>query len=382
MNTMSRPKKPGNKDLPPYVKVDRVKLKSGVKTYYKYVMPDGKTSSLGSNREEAVAAAIALNEHFNRHADLYSRVVNKHKAKRQNTIPPVGHAVAELAKRQAQKKYSDTSRDNLRQQNTQWADEWGDLRCDELTVQHISKFLNDKPYHSAVKHRTGLIELCQLMTANGWATENVADKTLKPIKPKKVRQRIEYEDLMAIREICPPWLQRGIDLALYSTQRRGDLVKMHRDMVSLADNTITVYQGKTENYDKPIYIKVDMHDELRAAVRNCLTSDIAFECPYLIAYRPKRISQQIIDAKPHLYCVTEDYFSKQFAKYRNKSGVYDHLKPDERPTLHELRSLGLHLITEKYGKEYAQALAGHSTEDMTDHYLEGHEIEPTLVSWR
>ena len=39
------------------------------------------------------------------------------------------------------------------------------------------------------------------------------------------------------------------------------------------------------------------------------------------------------------------------------------------PTLHEIRSLSARLYTEKYGKEFANALLGHKSAKMTDQYL-------------
>ena len=55
----------------------------------------------------------------------------------------------------------------------------------------------------------------------------------------------------------------------------------------------------------------------------------------------------------------------------------------ELPSLHDLRALGLYNITQQYGKKYAQALAGHATVKMTDHYIEGHEApKPEKISYR
>jgi len=96
-----------------------------------------------------------------------------------------------------------------------------------------------------------------------------------------------------------------------------------------------------------------------------------------------RINEQIRNAKLHPFAVTEDHITKQFKKYRDLSGAYDHLEPNQRPSLHDLRALGIYNITQKYGKKYAQALAGHATVKMTDHYLEGHEApKPERISYR
>ena len=49
----------------------------------------------------------------------------------------------------------------------------------------------------------------------------------------------------------------------------------------------------------------------------------------------------------------------------------------ERPTFHEMRSLGIKLY-EDVGVD-AQKLAGHTNRKMTDHYKKGHENEWTNV---
>ncbi|CAG68936.1 MULTISPECIES: hypothetical protein [Acinetobacter] len=43
------------------------------------------------------------------------------------------------------------------------------------------------------------------------------------------------------------------------------------------------------------------------------------------------------------------------------SEVYEHLEPRQRPSFHDLRAQSVYNITQKYGKAYAQALAGHVT---------------------
>ena len=96
-----------------------------------------------------------------------------------------------------------------------------------------------------------------------------------------------------------------------------------------------------------------------------------------------RMNEQARNAKLHPFAVTEDHLTKQFKKYRDLSGAYDHLEPRARPSLHDLRALGIYNITQKYGKKYAQALAGHTTVKMTDHYIDGHEApKPEKVSYR
>jgi integrase len=84
-------------------------------------------------------------------------------------------------------------------------------------------------------------------------------------------------------------------------------------------------------------------------------------------------------AKPHPCAILPDYLTKQFRKWRDESGVYDHLQPRERPSFHDIRALGIMLYFKAgYPKEYIMALAGHATEDMTNHYIDGHEQQQPL----
>lgn len=66
-----RPRKTGNKDLPPHVETNTV---NGV-TYYRYVMPDGVRHSLGKDKKEAVDAALTLNAELQRNSNLVNKII-------------------------------------------------------------------------------------------------------------------------------------------------------------------------------------------------------------------------------------------------------------------------------------------------------------------
>ena len=365
-----RPRKIGNKDLPPHTETNTV---NGV-TYYRYVMPDGTRHSLGKDKKEAVDAALILNAELSRNPSIADRILKKQHelAQQNNLVPPMSYVIEQYQKRLLLKKYAQSTRENQRYMLNEYLTKWGDRRANELSVLDVAALLNSKPAHSYIKHRIMLIDLCAFMTHQGWSTENVASKTMEAIVPSKQRQRHTIEGLMAIRAISPDYLQRAIDLALHSVQRRADLV----------NNTMTVLQEKSRNYANPIYIEVDMHPELQQAVLNCVSSPLAFQCPYLLHYRPYAITKQI-EQKTHHLAMTGDFLSREFAKYRDQSNIYSHLEIGQRPSFHDIRALGIKLITEKYGQAYAMALAGHADERMWKHYLDGHEErKPVKVSFR
>ena len=76
----------------------------------------------------------------------------------------------------------------------------------------------------------------------------------------------------------------------------------------------------------------------------------------------------------HWSAVTEDYLSREFSKIRDDTGLFHHLSQEERPTFHEIRSLGSDMYL-KSGLtiEEVQKMMAHSSDDMTKKYLAGHD---------
>jgi integrase len=379
-----RKRQKDNADLPPHVAVNVVK---GTK-YYRYTMPDGTRYNLGKNKVDAVNAALTLNAELNRNPDILQRIYARQikLAEQSNPIPTLGFAIDQFESRIEQKKYAQTTLANIHQQLARYRAEWGHIRVNAIEHLKITGFLNHLSPHAYVKHKNLLVDLWGYCVHQGWCQENIPAKTMQAILPDKQRTRHTLDAVMQIRAISPDYLQRAIDLALHSLQRRADLVKLQRTSVNVIKNTVTVLQQKTLKYATPVHIEIDMHPELAAAVQACLSTSLAFQCPYLLHYRPKRMTDQVIDGKLHKFAITEGFLSKQFAKYRDAAKVYDDLAIGQRPSFHDLRALGIVLITERYGKDYAMALAGHADERMWKHYTKGHagydQNDPVRISYR
>lgn len=373
------PRKVGNKDLPPHLEVD--KKKNGA-AYYRYVFPDGTRSSLGKNKQEAIDAAMALNTELSRNPDIVNKILNRYQENKAPTSPPINFAIEQFKTLHLYKKtYSPRSLEEIEYRLTEYLRVFNNRNMSDIMVIDIAVFLNSKTAHSYVKHRTLLVQLWAFCCHQGWVSDNIADKTMHAIVPAKKRGRHTLGALMQIRAISPDYMQRAIDIALHSIQRRGDEALLHRDHVDTEKNTLTVLQEKTKNYSKPVFIEIDMHPELRMAVDACLNTGIP--CPYLLHYRPSKLSSKIRAAKNHPFAMTPDFITKEFTYWRDQAGVYDNMGAGEKPTWHDIRALGITLITEKYGKEYAMALAGHADERMWSHYMSGHsEVKPVKVSFR
>jgi len=384
MRMTPRKRHPTNADLLPHMEVNTVK---GIK-YYRYVMPDGVRYSLGNDKRDAIAAALTLNAELQRNPEILSRILKRQEslAAKANPNPQLEFAIEKFRSRIEQKKYAKTTLANINQMLKNYLDLWSGMRVNEIEHLHITALLNELSPHAYVKHKNLLVDLWGYCVHQGWCTENIPEKTMQAILPDKQRKRHTPDAVMQIRAISPDYLQRAIDLALHSLQRRADLVKLQRTSVNIVQNTVTVLQQKTLKYATPVHIEIDMHPELAAAVQACLSTHLAFQCPYLLHYRPKRMTKQVMEGKLHKFALTDGFLTKEFAKYRDRSKIYDHLPMMQRPSFHDLRALGIVLITERYGKDYAMALAGHADERMWKHYLKGHagydQNQPVKISYK
>lgn len=350
-----------------------------ITTYYHYIFPNGTSKSLGQDREEAKHLAAILNAKFAdvKTQELLTGLIGAAVANPKN--PPINQVLDDFNEEVLKKQVlSERSFDEKRIKLDAYKREWGQKTVQTFEVFDLSEFLKGLSYHAYVKHRKLLIDLFQFCTHKGYREDNPALATLPPPMidqkgKKRKRKRHTWKGYQKIYGIAPDYLQRAMDVALRSLQRRSDLTGIHiPSHLDLKKNTIRILQDKSRNWEKPVYIEIEMGEELREAVRRCVKSDVP--CPYLLHYRPKRITKQIRESKLHPFAMTNNFLTKEFAKYRDLSGAYDHLPKEERPTFHSLRAFGIYLYKKAgYPDEYINALDGHADNRMLERYLEGHE---------
>lgn len=369
-------------------------VKSRGHAYYYYIMPSGELEPLGKNRKEAIEVAHALNLALRPSGDKATLILQK-----LNTPPepiklqqPTSNIMLKLlaeydeliliGERKEPNLISRTESEKRYKLNKYKAT-WGERLISSISVQDIASFLNDlskTSRHAYIKHRGLLKDLFAFAIQQGYRDTNPAAVTRTITAPERKKHRHTLEGYQAIRAIAPDWLQNAMDIALLSLQRRSDLTNLHRDQIDLEKNTILILQSKTRNYNEPIYIEIEMGEELRAAVDRCLNSGL--DCPYLLNTKPLRVTKAIAAAKPHIYTITSDHLTKTFQAYRDKSGVYDHLDIKLRPSFHSLRALGIWLYEKAgYDDAYISALSGHATDRQLQAYKAGHEApKPRKVS--
>lgn len=357
-------------------------------TYFRYKFPDGTRRVISTDRDEAFEAARALNQRFEKQrADDIAEQVLKPRPRRATPKNPKFENVIEAFNvRVLQKRrLADQTRANYRGMLDGYVERWPDRTIQEFEVHDLSNLLNECTPNTYPKHRKMLIDVFQYATSQGYRTDNPGLLTMPSVEaPEKVRQRHTTEGYRAIYEAAPGWLKNAMGLALYSLQRREDIVLLHRDAVR--GNFLRILQLKTRNYSNPVYIDIDMGEGLAEVVADCFESMKEIPCPYLLHRRPKRTpkreKQRNQKTKPHPMALAPDYLSQAFSRVRDTVGAYDHLPKLARPTVHELRALGIKLYEDAgYSDEYISALSGHGDGRMLEHYKrDHHDPVPRLVS--
>lgn len=347
--------------------------------YYRYKMPDGRRVQMGSDEQAAIDAAVALNLRFRREAaNLVDQALAQPKSPTKN--PSFHQLLDEYEKHLRDRGLAEATVESKVIKLREYRERWPHRTVQEFETIDISSLLKEKPHHAYGKHRVLLCDLFQFSSHQGYRDDNPATRTLeqKGKAPQKQRQRHTWEGYRATYAAADPWLQRAMGVALYSLQRRQDLCALHIDNVDLKRRTFRVFQQKSRNYQRPVYIEIEMGPELFNVVRSCVHSDVP--CPYLLHRRPVRIQKRDRKAKPHPFALSLDYLSKAFSAARDEAGAYDHLPLKQRPTLHELRAFGIHLYREAgFDDDYIGALSGHAGKQMVDHYAKDHEEQRPVI---
>lgn len=353
-----RPRSKKNRDLPDNLYVN-------AKGYYYRHPLTKKNHGMGADKARAIAAAKILNQRLvSTGVDLVAQVLGG--------ITITGLIDRYRAEYLPDKKLSarSASEEDIRLRRI--ARELGTQTIEQLTLKSLTDWLGNLTRSAYIKYRGQWVDLYRFACAVGIADRNIAEVTLIKDPAEKRRKRWTLEQYRATRAAAEPWLQVAMDIALTSLQRREDLV-MIRKKESFEDGRLLVRQIKT---GKRLAI------EIGGTLADSIAQARALHpfCPFLLGRKPER---DIRKGKAHPYQITPGYLTRAVAAARDATGLFEGWPAEERPTLHELRSLGAHLYREAGFEEgYIQALLGHSDRAMTEHYLDGHRDDWDQVSAR
>lgn len=374
---MNRPRNKRNKDMPPNLYADR---KAGA-VYYRYKHPHtGKSHGMGADRTQAILAAQQLNSMLMIEVSLVDRVLGK-----------TALFSAWLDKyekiRKDEKNLAEKTDKQLTYDCTLMKSKLGHLPVIDITVYHCAEFLDqwlaEGKRRMASRMRSQLIKCFDYAIAHGLADENPATKTL-PINAKVQRNRLTKTQFDAIYELAPAHIQNAMMLGLITLQRREDIAAMQ--FKDIRDGVLYVKQQKTsrakkgqrtDSINEAAHLAIQITPQLAEIIGRCRKTNIVSR--YLIHHLNGRKSSGVTNVAitPGMP-LQPDNITRGFASARNRSGLFDDLPQKQRPTFHEIRSLGAHLYRDQ-GID-PQALLGHTDAKMTKHYLDGHGIEWTVVS--
>ena len=349
-----RPRKRGNKDLPPNL--------YATSTGFEYRHPlTGKRHGVGSNRALAITRAKMLNERLMAQTD---RTVDRIAG---TAAPATVAAVLDRFRAEylPERTYSKSTAAEIGYRLARIERELGETAWPAFTLEQLSDWLRPLSRAAYIKHRGQWVEIFRFACSVGLSERNLAELTLVKKPGERVRERWTLAQYQAARAIAEPWLQVAMDFALFSLQRREDLVTL-RKREDFEAGRLLVRQGKT---GKRLAIKP------AGSLADVITRAKALHpfCPFVLGRKPER---DIRKGKTHPYQITPGYLTRAVADVRDACGAFDGWPAEERPTLHELRSLGAHLYREAgFDETYVQSLLGHSDAAMTRHYLDGHKVE-------
>lgn len=310
---------------------------------------------MGSNKSLAIEAAKELNALLMPESDLVAKVlgqvtVSKHVEWFFENVAP-------------EREYKASTLQMYQVQARKLTEAMGAVPVEEVSVQDVAELLEKYSARSANQIRQVAIDIFRVAVSRGLRTDNPAEATLKR-REKKARKRLSQEQYDAIHKLADTWLQNAMDLALITLQRRGDVSRMKFENVE--KGKLYVVQEKTEKYDTG-YLAIAIGPKLKAVIKRC-RDELA--SPYLVHRRPERKVKERA-GMDHWTQVKPQMVTRAFAEARDKTGMFDAMPENERPTFHEIRALGIKRCRDR--GDDPQKLAGHATERMTSNYDSGHE---------
>lgn len=238
----------------------------------------------------------------------------------------------------------------------------------DVTVKVCATFIREVTESDRARQQFRLVLGWILACAveEGWIDTNPALATRR-FQYERRRERLTKEVYAAIWDQAEPWLRLAMDLSLVTLLRREDVVSLKFSDVH--DGFLWVVPQKTEG-STLVKLKIRVGDELAALLSQARDAVLS---PYVIHRIPDRArpTDKRAAARQHHTQVMPEQLTRAFQNAREAAGICSH----NPPSFHEIRSLGGALANAS-GRtiEQVQALMGHSSATMTEHYLEGHDI--------
>lgn len=359
-----RPRKEGSKDLPPnlYRKTD---VRNGV-TYYTYRDPiSGRMFGLGKDKEAALREAVAANQAEHLKTSLNDRIA----APAATPARPFSKWLEEYTAIYEERGLAESSKSNAGMRLKRLNAEFGKQDIRDISTMGVAGYLGrlakEGKAQMARAMRSLLRDVFMEAMAAGWTDKNPVEVT-KAARVTIKRERLTLEMWRLIyAEAKSPWLQRAMELAVLTGQRREDIASMlFKDD---HDGHLHVIQSKTgARLRISTALRLDALDlELASIIKQCRVGVLS---KHLVHHH--RTISRAKAGQP----IMLDTLSKAFAEARDAAAAKHGLDLGKTPpTFHEMRSLAARLHAEE-GRD-PQRLLGHRSAKMTDLYRDSRGAE-------
>ncbi len=360
---MNRPRKLGNRDLPPNI-YPRADKKLGVVYYNFKDIRTGKMHSLGTDKAQAIKDCNELN----------SAIYDVIKAARMASI--VNHKPSETLKTVMDHyiKFSESiglAKNTMRVKKsickaivTALGSETA-IRV--VDVRDLAEMLSSYDTTPRMRQsvRSEAILMWKTAMHEGWVNDNVPEKTRSnSAKVKRDRLTLEMFNLIHAEALKSKkvWIARSMELALVTAQRESDIsmieFRKSTDSTSWVESdALCVCQIKSQGNTKlRIPLDVGVNGLTVGGVLKSCRSNVVSK--WVMHQNIRHGAAKVGDR------ISASGLSRGFAEMRDQAGITG----DNPPTFHEIRSLSIRLYSDSLGEKFAQAIAGHKNADMTAVY--------------
>ena len=361
-----------NRDLPDNLYSTR---RPDGREYFQYRDPAGKCHGAGYDRAEAIKAARELNIYYGTGSRLARKITGRKVTLRDFLATYRAEILPQ--RRVKGKALSDAYLAETNRILARIDEALGEMEIASIRQGDIANYLagiDSADAHN--QHRVRLIQVWRHAVSRELVADNLPERVLPRDLSQRLRQRLTLDQYRAIFKQARPAIRLAMELSLNSLQRRSDIRKWRFD--DQRQDFAHVIQSKTRKHGPSAWLRIPLalpvaHSEigcrtLGEIVRACQDGIL---CPFLIHERPEKMRRA--KGKDHPFQLTLRSISQGFADAREATGLFDVMLPAERPTFHELISLGQHLREQQgWSLEQIQRLRGHTSAGMTEHYQEGH----------
>ncbi len=353
---MARQRLAKNRALPPNLYVNSA-------GYYYYRDPARKTQKgLGRDRPKAIQAARQANAALavREPSALVDWVMGKSDYTLLEWLPIYRELWEAKVEPTANTRYGANS---LLRQIT--AADIAKMKMRHIETMHVSTFLTTFAKESGPANARNMRS--KLGDIFRWAeTQGVIDVGKSPVTAtfnptyQVKRERMSLDQFWSIHAQASAWTKNAMMLALVTGQRRDDIVNML--FADFRDGYLHVTQGKSGGE-----MKLQIDGAIKLEKVGLSVAEVVAGCRDLFVSRHLvHHTERVSTAKPGGK-VTANSVTIAFAKARDRAGV---TASDGRtpPTFHEIRSLSERLYREEFGADFAQAILGHKSAQMTAKY--------------